>query len=159
MTNTTFGRRVSATPAYAAPRPVVSYDRPREQPDDTGDQSDGLLTRLRRMWKSDDEFDLHLRDDYAPGKSIWVAMALWLLAGGVGAHRFYLGHTRIGLAFVIAATVMFVMLLGSVATAIRFGNFTFLVQLFSGPGAALMVLMLVQFLDGIYVLARMAGDR
>ncbi len=49
----------------------------------------------------------------AQDKSMIVALLFWLFIGGVGAHRFYLGHKYIGTAFVVTGIIAWGSLFGS----------------------------------------------
>lgn len=40
-----------------------------------------------------------------PGKNLVLAYVLWLFFGIIGAHRFYLGHVKAGLLFLIGAAI------------------------------------------------------
>ena len=50
-----------------------------------------------------------LRETYRDHeKTVFLAYVLLIVAGGLGAHRFYLGHTRIALGFIALTLFVFV---------------------------------------------------
>ena len=83
-----FGKRggqqtLAAQPAFAVAAPVAgeAEDKP------------GLKLGLFGRERSDDfDIDLGFMQSYGEDKSVLIATLLWLVFGGVGGHRFYLGH-------------------------------------------------------------------
>jgi len=69
------------------------------------DKEPGLLSRLFRGRDSDDfDVDLSHMQPYAHDKSIIMLVAIWILFGTMGGHRFYLGHWMLGLAMLALGT-------------------------------------------------------
>ena len=152
----TFGQRgVAASGAFIRPVPVSpAYEEPTSYEERTG-----LLSSFLKS--SDDHLDVDfgIREDYAPGKTLWIAVPLWFFLGGMAAHRFYLGHWKYALSMNLAWVVATVMLVVSLTTAgATFpqtgGDIQALKAL--APGMAfLVVLCLWAFFDGVYVIVRM----
>ena len=146
----TFGQRGIAAPAMAAAVPVQGEPAPKSklgQP--------GFLYKLLGL-TGEDDFDIRLREEYAKGKTLWFIIPLWLLFGGTGAHRFYLGHVKMGMAILganmIIGFLMFSSIMQVVAAAVR-GEQVGL-HSFGGMAFIMVFMMLWVTADGIYIIVR-----
>lgn len=103
----TFGQRGMNAAGNAASAPTAELQAVADEPEE---REPGLLASLFGIGSSeDDEFDVRLSEEYAPGKTLWLIVPLWLILGSFGAHRFYIGHIKMGLAIIglnIALSVM-----------------------------------------------------
>jgi len=128
------------------------------------DKEPGLLSRLFRGRDSDD-FDINLgfMQSYGEGKSVLIATLLWLVFGGVGGHRFYLGHWRIGFAILTAIVAGIVCSVFAVSGARKFlraaetGAETETAWIWLMAVAATASIWAV--IDGIYVICRMLSAK
>jgi hypothetical protein len=151
----TFGQRgVAASAAFNRPVPVSAY----EEPSADGERN-GLLGSFLKS--SDDHLDVDFgtREDYAPGKTLWIAVPLWFFLGGMAAHRFYLGHWKYALSMNLAWVIAIVMLAVSLTTGeVAFSQTGGEIQAIKAlaPGMAILIVLCVwAFFDGVYVIVRM----
>ena len=103
----TFGQRGVTAAANAASAPPAELQAVADEPEE---REPGLLASLFGIGSGEnDEFDVRLSEEYAQGKTLWLIVPLWLFLGSIGAHRFYLGHIKMGVAIIglnIALSVM-----------------------------------------------------
>lgn len=149
------GQQIPATqPAFAVAAPV------------TGEAEDkpGLMQGLFGGERSDD-FDINLgfMQSYGEGKSVLIATLLWLVFGGVGGHRFYLGHWRIGLAILTAMVAGMVCLVFAVSGAREFlravETGAEIETAWIWPLAVTATASMWAVIDGIYVICRMLSAK
>ncbi len=117
-----------------------------------------VLKRGLFSGEDSDDFDINLGflQPYGEGKSVIVLILMWLLLGGAGAHRFYLGHSTIG-AVILLANALF-------AICLAVTVFTGIVGIFKADNAvqpmwlwwlgAGITLALWILIDGVYVICR-----
>lgn len=154
-----FGKRgapqaLTPGPAFAVASPVAG------EVDDQPAEKRGLFGVERS-----DDFDINLSfmQPYGEGKSVLIATLLWLIFGGVGGHRFYLGHARIGFAILIAMIVGIVCSLFAVSGAQEFlravetGAETDIAWIWMLAVTATASMWAV--IDGIYVICRMLSAK
>lgn len=120
------------------------------------------------LWRDDDDvFDVRLGSQYASDKSLWIAVPLWLFLGGFGAHRFYLGHFKMGSAFGVVSMIIGMMLIfaliGEAGRVMHGGLLSKSGADFKSLGLASLVWYIGfaawVLIDGIYMTCRMASSR
>lgn len=153
-TQGTFGQRGVTAGASAARTPAVELQTDVDEPEE---REPGLLASLFGIGSGeDDEFDVRLSEEYAPGKTLWITIPLWLFFGSFGLHRFYLGHIKMG--FLILGVLIFMsILLFSTATTIVASTMTGQQLDKDAVEAAFYPLAIFGwwvFGDGIYVIVR-----
>ena len=154
-----FGKRgaqqtLAAQPAFAAASPIA------READDEQASRRGLFGGERT-----DDFDINLgfMQPYGNGKSVLVAALLWLIFGGVGGHRFYLGNWFIALSMLVLGIVSFftyaisVGVLRKIVDAGGTGPDVPMIWFWLAGGAVLISLWC--FVDGIYVICRMLSAK
>jgi hypothetical protein len=65
----------------------------------------GLLSSFLKPSEDHLDIDFGVREDYAPGKTLWIAVPLWFFFGGWALHRFYLGHWKYALVLSLAGAM------------------------------------------------------
>lgn len=155
-----FGKRgvqqtLAAQPAFAVAAPVAGET----------DDKPGLKHGLFGGGERSDDFDINLSfmQAYGEGKSVLITVLLWLIFGGVGGHRFYLGHARIGFAILTAMVAGIVCLVFAVSGA---REFLMAVETGAEIETAWTWLLAVTatasmwaVIDGIYVICRMLSAK
>lgn len=114
---------------------------------------------LNRSSEDELDFDFKLQEEYGAGKTLWLIIPLWLLPGGFGAHRFYLGNKLLGLAML---GVVILMVIGGILigfnAAVSGMNPSELEASSSSALGPVSVIGLVfsvwVFFDGVYVIYR-----
>ncbi len=154
-----FGKRggqqtLAAQPAFAVASPVAGE----------ADDKPGLTHGLFGGERSDD-FDINLSfmQPYGAGKSVLITVLLWLLLGGVGGHRFYLGNWFIAFAMFILGILSFftyavsVGVLRKIVDAGGTGPDVPVIWFWLAGGA--IIISLWCFIDGVYVICRMLSAK
>ena len=150
----TFGQRGVSTAASVETMSMAEPDDYAGEPDE---RQPGLLASLFGIGSGeDDEFDIRLSEEYAPGKTLWLIIPLWLFFGGFGAHRWYVGHFKIGFAILAVNLFMTFMVFSAVFSTIMsiyFGQ-SYDVAALESAFIPAIVLGLWILGDGIYVIVR-----
>ncbi|MEM7634765.1 MAG: TM2 domain-containing protein [Pseudomonadota bacterium] len=154
-----FGKRGAQQPPAAQPAFVVAASSASAVADEPA-MKGGLFGGGRS-----DDFDINLSfmQPYGEGKSVLIATLLWLVFGGLGGHRFYLGHARIGFAILTAVVTGIVCSVFAVRGAREFlraaetgaETETAWIWLLAVAATASMWAMI----DGIYVICRMLSAK
>ena len=154
-----FGKRgaqqtLAAQPAFAVATPVAG------EAENKPGWTLGLFGRERT-----DDFDINLgfMQSYGEGKSVLVATLLWLVFGGAGGHRFYLGHARIGFAILTAMVAGIVCVVFAVSGAREFlravDTGAEIETAWVWPLAVTAIASMWAVIDGIYVICRMLSAK
>lgn len=147
-----FGKRgpeptLVAQPAYAVAGPVA------DDADDERRTKPGLFGG-----QQGDDFDINLGflQPYGDGKSVIVLILMWLLLGGAGAHRFYLGHNTLGAAMLLVNVIFTVCLVVTLFSGIvdHFKATDTVQPMWGWWLGAGIILGLWILIDGIYVICR-----
>ncbi len=103
--------------------------------------------------KSDEpeiEINLGIRQAYEPDKSLFIIIILWMFLGGFGAHRYYLGHKKLGRLFSMSGAIVAYLSVTALITSSTGGSL--------GGGISTIVVWVGFFIwtivDGIYVIIR-----
>ena len=104
----------------------------------------------------DDMPDIRLKQAYGEDSSFFVIIMLWLFLGGIGAHRYYMGHKLLGTAIVVLGMAGGMLLFSSIATILDSYHKTG--QLAYGGLVSYAILSIIHIawvlFDGIYILIR-----
>jgi hypothetical protein len=129
------------------------------------DEPRGGLLGIGFLKPSEDHLDIDfgVREDYAPGKTLWIAVPLWFFFGGWALHRFYLGHWKyalvLSLAGAMAGFALFMGLASAGAVYAETKNGVMALKSFGKWLPMLIIYVLWVFLDGVYMTIRMLLSR
>ena len=106
---------------------------------------------------SDDEMpDIRMKQPYAQDKSMLVMLMLWLFLGGLGVHRFYLGHKILGIAILVIGTAGAFLFFSSAVTI--FQTYQVTGKLVFSSMISYALLTIIHFVwvmfDGVYIVIR-----
>jgi TM2 domain-containing membrane protein YozV len=104
------------------------------------------------------EFDLDLGSDeiYADDKTLMAFIPLWIFLSGLGFHRFYLGHMRLGFAMWGMSAVVFYFNIGLLHILVKVAQgYHIVIYKNLSFGLSLIVFHCAWlFFDGVYVICR-----
>lgn len=151
----TFGQRGVAAPmSFSQPVPAGNHI---SQGD--GEERGGLLSGFLTPSEDHLDIDFGAREEYAPGKTLWIVVPLWFFFGGWALHRFYLGHWKYALVILFAAFMAgFAISMGMASAGAVYAQSKDVAAALKAFGSwlpMLVVFCLWVFLDGVYVIIRM----
>jgi hypothetical protein len=119
----------------------------------------GLLSSFLKPSEDHLDIDFGVREDYAPGKTLWIAVPLWFFFGGWALHRFYLGHWKYALVLSLAGAMAgFALFMGLASAGAVYADTKDTVLALKSFGKWLPMLIIYSlwvFLDGVYMTIRM----
>ncbi|HHI81583.1 MAG TPA: TM2 domain-containing protein [Rhizobiales bacterium] len=97
-----------------------------------------------------------MKQPYAQDKSMLVMLMLWLFLGGLGVHRFYLGHKILGIAILVIGTAGAFLFFSSAVTI--FQTYQVTGKLVFSSMISYALLTIIHFVwvmfDGVYIVIR-----